>query len=417
MGVKGLVPLILKIAGSKAIKEEPFSKFKGMKVSVDLSLMLYKVCIGIRETGKDMVNQKGELTSHLYALFYKTLVFLRNGVIPIYVLDGSASNLKANTIDKRKEIKNRALEKLETLSDSEDEEYIKNFTKTFSLTKQNMVEAKILMDLMGVPYIEAPGEADDICAWLAARNDTDNKPYVNGVCSDDLDMLVLGAPYLFKNMLSAMNSTAKKVQVISLKKTLEHMKLTMKQFVDMAPFLETDYCDRINKLGPVTAYKLISEHRTLKKVFSYLKTENKYGFNEENDPTISDGKMTIEKCYTLARDRFLNALTEIDKSDNFVLTDDNLHFKQFQREEIIDFMCNKHGFDIFRIQNGLDKLGTYYNQMGITRENNKKVHKISKNQRYKKSFESTVEILSSESEEDSEEIVEIPSKKNPSAKK
>ena len=71
MGIKGLPNLIKSIAGDAAIKSYKFSKFSGQTVSVDASLMIHQTVIAMRSNGKDMKNNKGELTSHLHGLFYK----------------------------------------------------------------------------------------------------------------------------------------------------------------------------------------------------------------------------------------------------------------------------------------------------------------------------------------------------------
>ena len=102
MGIKGLPKLIKDIAGDAAIKSYFFSKFKGWNVSVDASLMIYQTVIALRSTGKDMKNNRGDLTSHLHGLFYKILLFLQNNMVPIFVFDGKASDMKNKTLEKRR---------------------------------------------------------------------------------------------------------------------------------------------------------------------------------------------------------------------------------------------------------------------------------------------------------------------------
>ena len=422
MGIKGLPKLIADVAGNSAIGTYKFSKFKGWTVSVDASLIIHQTVIAMRSSGKDLKNSKGELTSHLHGLFYKILIFLQNGIVPIFVFDGKSPDIKNKTIEKRKSVKDKAAKNLEQLSDSEDEEYITNFKKTFKPTKQNFIEAQILLDLMGIPYIIAPGEADVICSWLAARHDANGKRYVKGVCSDDSDMLALGAPYLFKDMLRFMSKN-KPVKIISLSKTLVKMNLTMDQFVDLCVLLGTDYCDNIKGVGPKTALKLITKYGTLEKV---LKSLNKNSDSETSGSSsdCSDGNkcMTNEECMLAAKQYFNNALKEIDDSKDFVITDDQLHLKKFQYEELMDFLCVKHGFDVERIQTGINRLEEYYKKMNITKENTKKVHKIlqprSKNYIFKALTED-IEFLSSEEEKNTTEDTDeepMPSKKQQSKK-
>lgn len=368
MGVKKLPKTIETLAGTAAVKSYKFSEFKNMPVSVDASLIIHQTVIAMRSSGHDMKNKNGGLTSHLYGLFYKILIFLQNGMKPIFVFDGKAPDIKNKTIEKRQAKKKLAEQKLKELDDSDDEEYIKNFRQTFKPTKEDMKEAQTLLDLMGIPYIVAPGEADVVCAWLAARHDSNGNRYVKGVCSDDSDMLALGAPYLFKDMLRFMNKN-KPIKVISLNKALVKMNLSMDQFIDLCVLLGTDYCDNIKGMGPAKAFKLISKYGTLDKVLNSLAKTPTY---DNSDP---DTKLN-EECMRDAQNYFKTALNEIDESDDFVLTDDQLELRKYQYEELMDFMCVKHDFDVSRIQTGIDRLKKSYKEMNVTRENTKVVHKI-----------------------------------------
>ncbi len=389
MGIKGLPKLIKDVAGETAIRSYKFSYFKGQRVSIDASLIIYQTGIAIRKSGHDMRNSKGELTSHLHGLFYKILIFLQNGMIPVFVFDGKAPDIKNKTIDKRKSIKKRAQDKLKDLTDSEDEEYIKNFKQTFAPSKEDIKQAQILLDLMGIPYINAPGEADVVCAWLAARRDNNKKRYVKGVCSDDSDMLALGAPFLYKDILRFMSKN-KYVKVIDLHQTLVKMNLTMNQFVDLCVLLGTDYCDNIKNIGPKKSYALIKEYKTLEKVLAFLNKNNDTDDSDSKSDTESDNGSdsdsssdnsekncpTNEECMLEAKKYFSNALKEIDDSDDFEIIEGQLDLRKYQYEELMDFMCFKHGFDITRIQNGINRLDECYKKLNVTKENTKKVHKI-----------------------------------------
>lgn len=416
MGIKGLPKLIQEIAGSAAIKVYKFSQFRGWAVAVDASLIIHQTVIAMRSSGKDMTNLRGELTSHLNGLFYKILIFLQNEMIPIFVFDGKAPNLKNKTLEKRKFRKLQAEKSLEDFSDSEDEAYIKHFKQTFTPKKEDIVEAQILLDLMGIPYIVAPGEADVVCAWLASRRDASGKRYVEGVCSDDSDMLALGANYLFKDMLRFMSKN-KQVKVISLKKSLEHMKLTMNQFVDLCVLLGTDYCDNIKGIGSKRAYQLILKYKNLENVLKHLESEAKIILEDSSDDSSDSSENSVKKnidCMISARNYFRDATNALDNSKNFVITDDQLKLRRYQYEELMDFMCVKHNFDVMRIQAGIDRLEEYYKRMNITRENTKKVHKIlqprSKNYIFTE-LSDQIEFLPSEEENDIETDDEMPTKK------
>lgn len=387
MGIPGLPALIESETKKYAVKSYDFSRFYGMRVGIDISLMTHQTVIAIRSSGKDLKNKEGQLTSHLHGIFYKLLNFLQNGMTPIPVFDGKSPDMKSFILEKRKSRKDKALKNIESIEDTEDEEYIKNFKQTFTPKKKDYDELKIMLNLMGIPYIEAPGEADAVLAWLAAKQDVNTgKRYIKGVVSDDSDMLALGAPYLFKDMLKYMGKN-KKIKVISLNKALKKMELTMNQFVDMCVLIGCDYCPHIMGMGRKTALKLIKSHGSLKKVIKYLEKTGKFvvksdsesesDSTSDNEININDNKLKKTKeCMLKAADYFKNAVKKLDQSDNFVLTDDNLTLKKFQKNELLDFMINKHGFNQEKISEAVDRLSKYYDKMNITRENNKKFYTV-----------------------------------------
>src|SRR5579872_1261579 len=388
MGIDGLPKLIKETAGKSAMRPYNLSRFKGMTVAVDASLMIYQTVIALRSTGHDLKNKQGGLTSHLNGLFFKILNLLEFEIKLIFVYDGTPPDIKSKTIELRSKRKSKAKQALiELAEDSEDEEYVKRFRESFKPTKEDIEESQILLDLMGIPYITAPGEADVVLSWLTQRKDTNGKMYAKGVCSDDSDMLVLGARYLFKDMLRFMGNN-KQVMVINLEKTLENMDLTMDQFQDMSVMLGCDYCSRIKKIGPKGAYKFIQTHETLEDTLEFLEETGKY-------PDIDSD------CMIAARDYFRTAIKELDDNDEFVLTDDNLKLRLYQPDELIDFMCVKHNFDFEKIHKGAERLKKSQEKLKISRPNTKKVHRILKPKKfaYMVTSEDDIDLLPEEDED------------------
>jgi flap endonuclease-1 len=82
--------------------------------------LIYKIIISVRNSGADYTNQKGEITSHILGLFNKTIELLNYGIIPVYVFDGKPPNIKNKTLENRKQIRKKALEKLEQATTEED---------------------------------------------------------------------------------------------------------------------------------------------------------------------------------------------------------------------------------------------------------------------------------------------------------
>lgn len=62
--------------------------------------------------------------------------------------------------------------------------------RTVHVTKEMTADAKKLVRLMGLPCVEAPGEAEAQCARLARAG----KAYAT--LTEDMDALTFGTPYL-----------------------------------------------------------------------------------------------------------------------------------------------------------------------------------------------------------------------------
>ena len=364
MGIKDLPKTIKSTAGTKAVRQCKLEKLSGYTVAVDASLLIHKTVLAIRSNGQDLKNLDGELTSHLNGIFFKTIVFLENNITPVFVFDGTPPDIKNITTLKRKKIRDDANAKLSELSDSEDEEYIKNFRKTFRPTEDNMQQARILLGLMGIPYIDAPEEADPVCAWLAARRNSRGERYVKGVASDDSDMLPLGSPYLFKDMLGFIHK--KPITIISLRKTLIGMDMSMEMFVELCVLSGTDCCERIHGIGPKRAMTLLKKHKTLSNVLKFIKKDRK--ISSSNDE-IRSAFREQSKNMMAAKEYFMTALDKLDLDDDFNIEESDLEMRKFKKKELINFMCDKHGFDRNRIMSSINKLESIAEKMNITRTN------------------------------------------------
>lgn len=367
MGIHGLIKLIDTEVGKYAIKEYPISKFANMTIAVDASLMVYQTVVAIRATGQDLKNANGEITSHLYGIFYKILKFLDNKITPIFVFDGKAPDIKNDTIKRRSERKTKAKELIKNIDDEESEQYIKYFKQIFTPTAREYKSLQTMLDLLGIPYIIAPGEADPVCAWLTIRKNPDTgKKYAKGVCSDDSDMLTLGAKYLFKDMLKFIGKT-KNITVVNLDKTLVGLNLTYEQFIDLSVLMGCDYCENIKDIGAIRSLKLINSHKNLENVIKFLIKHDKLKLKNSEI-----GTKEIENCMLEAKKYFKNVVKNLDKSPDFNLSDKNIYLRKYQYKEFMDFMCYVNGFDANKIKVAMVKLEKYYESLNVTRENTTK---------------------------------------------
>lgn len=100
---------------------------------------------------------------------------------------------------------------------------VTRYTKrTVRVTDQHNAECKRLLKAMGIPYVEAPCEAEAQCAELAKGGK------VYAAASEDMDTLTFKAPVLLRHLTF---SEARKLPIdeINLEKALEGMGLTSEQ--------------------------------------------------------------------------------------------------------------------------------------------------------------------------------------------
>lgn len=328
MGIKGLAKLIADAAPA-ALKECDIKSYFGRKVAIDASMCLYQFLIAVRQDGNVLQNEEGETTSHLMGMFYRTIRMIENGIKPVYVFDGKPPQLKFGELEKRSERRAEAEKKLEAAQEAGEVEEVSKFTKRLvKVTQQHNEECKKLLRLMGVPYVEAPCEAEASCAALVKAGK------VYATATEDMDGLTFGTPVLLRHLTA---SEAKKlaVQEYHINRVLQEMGLTHEQFVDLCILLGSDYCETISGIGPKRAIDLIKQHKTIEDILSHIDTK-KY--------PIPEGWL-----YKEARQLFLNP----EVVDPEVI---DLKWSEPDEEGLVKFMCEEKQFNEERIRNGAKKL-------------------------------------------------------------
>ena len=318
MGIYGLPKLIQKIAADNAICKYNLQHFRDKKciVAVDASLMIHQTVTAIRARTSDLKNIQGELTSHLYGIFYKTIMMLQATILPIFVFDNQPHEIKAQTCQYRAACKRDAKTRMADAA-LNTIEWRRDYRASYSISRQDVANAQKLLRYMGVPYIVAPSEADPVCAWLTQRRDANGHRYAKAVCSDDSDMLAFGGRYLFKNMMKS----KQQIIVINLEKARQYMHLTCDMFVDLCVLLGNDYNANIPGMGPVNAYKSIVKHGSLEVVLD-----------------AAGDAVTLEMRERMldARKYFKNAVDDLDNNADFLHDLRDVSQTACQPEKIIE---------------------------------------------------------------------------------
>ncbi|XP_071535450.1 flap endonuclease 1 [Panulirus ornatus] len=328
MGILGLSKLIADVAPS-AVKENEIKNYFGRKVAVDASMSLYQFLVAVRQEGNMLMSADGETTSHLMGFFYRTIRMVENGIKPVYVFDGKPPTMKGGELAKRRERREEAQKALDVATEAGNVEEMDKFSRRLvKVTKTHTEEAKTLLKLMGIPFVEAPCEAEAQCAILAKSGK------VYGVATEDMDALTFGTPILLRHLTF---SEARKMPIkeFHLSKVLVELDVTQEEFIDMCILLGCDYCDSIKGIGPKRAIELIRNHKNIDDILKHI-DKKKY-------PAPEDWP------YEEARKLFLEPEVTDPKEIELKWTEPD-------EEGLVKYMCEEKGFSEDRIRNGSKKL-------------------------------------------------------------
>ena len=302
-------------------------------VAIDAYNAIYQFLAIIRgPEGLHLTDTHGNVTSHLTGLFYRNINFLSLGIKPVYVFDGKPPSLKSAEIEHRRQIKKDATVKYERAVSEGNMENARKYAQQTTSMKDGMVDdSKQLLDLFGIPYIQAPSEGEATASFLTKTGQADM------AASQDYDSILFGAKKLIRNFT---NNGRRKLpnrntyieiepEIIDYKKNLNELGITGEQLIDVGILIGTDFNPNgFERIGPKTAIKMIKEYGRLEDVVQ-----------------IQDQLQEID--YNAIRKIFLEP--EIPKIDK-------IEFGNVKYNAIADYLANERSFSRDRIMSSLNRL-------------------------------------------------------------
>jgi flap endonuclease-1 len=300
-------------------------------IAIDAFNTLHQFLSIIRQRdGSPLVDSGGRVTSHLSGLLYRTTSLAEAGIKPIFVFDGKPPNLKSETLKKRREIRESALEKWESAKVEGDLEAAYKYAQASSKVNQEIVEeAKYLLSIMGIPFIQAPCEGEAQAAHMVLKKDA------SCVASQDYDSFLFGAETVVRNLaltgkrkLPGKNAYVDvEIEIIELEESLNALGINREQLIDIAICVGTDYNKGLEKVGPKTALKLIKKHGDIHTV-------------------LREKGVEIEALDQI-RDFFIHP----DITDDY-----EIKWGKPDSEKLIEFLSQKHDFSVDRVEKAAERL-------------------------------------------------------------
>ncbi|NXE34123.1 GEN endonuclease, partial [Ptilorrhoa leucosticta] len=246
------------------------SSLRGKTLAVDLSLWICEA-----QTVKKMI---GVVTKpHLRNLFFRFSFFTSMGIKLVFVMEGEAPRLKADTMSKRSEMRYGPSKRVGAARTGR------------SLFKAMLKECLELLECLGVPWVQAAGEAEAMCAYLNAKG------HVDGCITNDGDVFLYGAQTVYRNF--AMNAKDPHLDCYTMSSIKEKLGCDRESLIGLAVLLGCDYLPKgVPGVGKEQALKLIETLRgqNLLQRFEQWKEQFQY---DDNPPLAVKRVIHCSECH------------------------------------------------------------------------------------------------------------------------
>ncbi len=245
---------------TRKIKVEELS---GQRIAIDGYNVLYQFLTSIRQAdGSLLTDSEGRVTSHLSGILFRFSKLVENGIRICVVFDGKPPKLKMNLLEERRQRKIKAQIEWEAAIEAGDRETARTKAQQTTRLESHMIDdSKKLLDLLGIPWVEAPSEGEAQVASLLEQG------MVDYGASQDFDTVLFGASKFIRNLtLSGRRKLPKQQkwvevspEIVDLEASFKKLEINREQLIDVAILMGTDFNPGIDGIGPKRGLKLIQE--------------------------------------------------------------------------------------------------------------------------------------------------------------
>ncbi|XP_044516299.1 flap endonuclease GEN homolog 1 [Gracilinanus agilis] len=226
----------------------PLQSLQGKTLAVDLS---FWVCEAL--TVKKMAGTV--VRPHLRNLFFRISSLTPMGVKLLFVMEGDAPGLKADVMSKRNEARYGPSQS-------------RAHRPARASFKAILKECLDMLACLGIPWVQAAGEAEAMCAYLDAHG------YVDGCLTNDGDAFLYGAQTVYRGF--TMSAKDPHVDCYTMASIESELGLDRDSLIGLAVLLGCDYLPKgVPGVGKEQALRLVRalEGRSLLQRFDQWKEE------------------------------------------------------------------------------------------------------------------------------------------------
>lgn len=240
------------------ISDVSVGELAGSTVAVDFHNWLYRYLTVVSKFTDESVytTSGGVEVANLLGIVKGVPTFLGNDLRPAFVFDGDILDLKEAEMERRRERTEAARARLDRAKAAGDEELAARLrARTQRLTPTILETSRELLDILDLPVVDAPAEAEAQAAHMSKAGAVDY------AATEDYDALLFGAPYTLRQLTGSGSP-----ECMDLDATLADLGVSLADLVDIAILCGTDYNDGVHGVGPNTALAELSAGRTVEAI-------------------------------------------------------------------------------------------------------------------------------------------------------
>lgn len=219
----------------------------------------------------DHVSSAHEISRYVDFSLNRVRMLIHFGVTPYMVFDGDNLPSKGATeLERAKRRDESRKAGLQLLRVGRSTQAQKELQRAVDVTPEMVGHFIRELKNLGVQYVVAPYEADAQLAYL------ERKGIINGVLSEDSDLLVFGV----KCLLTKLDQYGDCIEInrkdFTACRDISLVGWSDAEFRLMAILSGCDYLQSITNMGLLTAYRLVRKHKTIDRILRMLQFDGKY---------------------------------------------------------------------------------------------------------------------------------------------